>query len=400
MGRERAARRLRVHRLRLALVLQARSTKARRKRDRHAAKRILELQREWDENGSLVYVIYGEAHLSRPHLPKVLKSLSSTELTVVTIFQNSEKLYFDLAKQGDDSSVEVMKGSQNRFCIMSSPPWLKWQSYLVFLEKNFDVDLDEDEDAEGDFDFTDHFEHILSFILKDLGLNLEARDFVVYTPEQDYFKMIVERHCSGEEKKIAEFLMRNDRSFYLPQSKTFYLSRLTVNHSAGLAGHYIQSQLSGRARSLWDMPKDFLALIWLEALGFFTSKLINPKRKTEQLLDLKAQLATMTPGDQGRESLLLALDQRVLEIARSERKGASRRVKVKKATSYLIAARILGHMLGDRIFRLIREKKMHRDDVLVCFQKSVLAPDFENFYLEQVHKIDQWMKELSTKELL
>ena len=68
-----------------------------------------------------------------------------------------------------------------------------------------------------------------------------------------------------------------------------FLSRATVNHAAEVAGHYLQSRLSKRQDPLWKMPTDFYPNIYLEALGFFASKIVNHRRKAESLEEIRVR---------------------------------------------------------------------------------------------------------------
>ncbi|MEZ4872599.1 MAG: hypothetical protein R2827_10275 [Bdellovibrionales bacterium] len=63
-----------------------------------------------------------------------------------------------------------MKGPRNKWCVLRAPPWVQWQSYLMFLQQTMDVDLD-DEDIH-DADYTDYLHEQLQFLLKDLHLQL------------------------------------------------------------------------------------------------------------------------------------------------------------------------------------------------------------------------------------
>src|SRR5690606_8287315 len=100
----------------------------------------------------------------------------------------------------------------------------------------------------------------------------------------------------------------------LPEKDWLYLSRATINHASALAGQYVHAHLCHRQRTLWNVPDDFLPLLWSEAVGFFFSKWINPNRKAESLQSLQLQLSAFHPEDKGREALLLALDHRLTEV--------------------------------------------------------------------------------------
>lgn len=110
-----------------------RSGRSLRLRDEHAAELIGEVVQSSDS--SLVYVLFGDLHLAQSHLPKqVLKNLKRIGVSEkpLLLFQSSESLYFSLARRRRELSVEVMKASRRRYCLMTTPPWVKWQWYLLF----------------------------------------------------------------------------------------------------------------------------------------------------------------------------------------------------------------------------------------------------------------------------
>src|SRR4029079_15403878 len=88
-----------------------------------------------------------------------------------------------------------------------------------------------------------------------------------------------------------------------------------INHAATLAGQYLHGRACGLTRTAWKFPAEFEAQIWLEAFGFFASKLINHKRKADTLDDLKRELRTKGRQTSQKEALRLALGQRLMEVA-------------------------------------------------------------------------------------
>ncbi|MEQ1878778.1 MAG: ChaN family lipoprotein, partial [Bdellovibrionia bacterium] len=107
-------------------------------RDRHAAKQLVSVLLR--NPGSITYVVFGDLHIAGAHLPKWVDRDLGRPARSVFLFQNSERLYFTLARKGQEAAVHLLRRG-NRFCVLSSPPWVKWQSYLMFLENSLDRDL-------------------------------------------------------------------------------------------------------------------------------------------------------------------------------------------------------------------------------------------------------------------
>ncbi|MCB0414450.1 MAG: ChaN family lipoprotein [Bdellovibrionales bacterium] len=364
---------------------QSRNANSLKKRDAKAAHRLVQLAKKNPE--SIIYCIFGDLHLARQHIPKYLNELDS-QLKVTTVFQNSDELYFKLARQNIENKIDVLKSSHRRYCIVGSPPWVKWQSYLMFLEQSFDLEIfEEDEDLQ---DYTDYVGEQIQFLAKDLGFQVNLDDLAVYCPDNEEFKKKLEDVANREKGRIIRYHIENDKSYYCPEDGYLYLSRLTVNHAAELAGAYIQAQLSGRKSMVYKMPEDFLRKIWIEALSFFCSKLINHKRKSESMLDLKIQLSKSSLNNKGQEALLLALDQRLCEILMLQgHKNISRKIKPKNKAVYIESARILGQMLGERIYRSYRDKILTPEDIHDYFKFNIGSKKFNSYYLDVVKRVEE-----------
>lgn len=342
-------------------------------RDDHMAADIAEMQA--NHEGALIYAMVGELHLAHAHLPEAWGQLMPDSRATI-VYQDAESLYFRLAKQARDQSVDVLRNGE-RFCLMVSPPWVKWQSYLTYLEQTYDRDLDD----EGSIDYSDYIKSLVELLAKDLKLQISTSQLQVYTPAAKetlrLFKKKLNRRLWGPLLKFLE----DDRSFILPRQGLIYLSNPTLNRAASLAGEFLHAELSGRSEPAWTADRSLESMIWIEAVAFFFSKWINPKRKSERHENLQFQLSMRSPRDQGRKALLLALDQKMSEIVWVKTgRRRSRPLRRSHLMNRVEASRILGSMLGEQLFLSFRRGEIKTSELLEWLRHPVDDPQFDLFY--------------------
>ncbi len=359
------------------------STDGLSRRDRWMARRILGLSRA--NPGALVFVVVGELHLASRHLPRLLRGSLKKPHDLMLIFQDVESLYFKLAKKPMGPGSEVLRGPGNRYCLMVSPPWMKWQSYLIYLEHAYDRDLQED----PAIDYSDHVASLIQILEGDLKIETKKSAVQVYCPNS---KISLTRLKAALPKRFARafvYHLEHDLSFFVPEKEWFYLSRATINHASALAGQFVHAHLSGRRRTLWIQPQDFLAQIWVEAVGFFFSKWINPKRKAETLDSIRLQLAARQPKDWGRKALLLSLDHRLTEVVWVQTGRLRRsRYRPRELVAYIEASRLVGEMLGDRLFQKVRSGVITLPQLMAFLSVDVEGANFSEFYWNLIRAIE------------
>jgi hypothetical protein len=351
-------------------------------RDAWCAKRIKELLKE--DPQALVYVVIGEWHLASGHLPKRLRQNFPQKDQIAILFQDAERLYFKLAAQKKEAKVDYLKSNGNRFCVMVSPPWMKWQSYLMYLEQAYDRDLQED----FAIDYSDHVASLIELISSDLKIQVAKSRVQVYCPDSETSLAKLKLSLPKKNSHGLKYHLEHALSFYLPEKEWMYLSRATINHASGLAGQFIHAHLSRRKRTLWNLPEDFLPLIWVEALGFFFSKWINPKRKADTLESIRLRLAAGARDD-GRKALLLALDHRLSEVVWVQT-GRMRRPRYspRELPAYFEASRIVGSMLGERLFQKVRSRTILPKELMSYLKVNVENERFADFYWRLIRDLE------------
>ncbi|MNK07759.1 hypothetical protein D3C87_256770 [compost metagenome] len=367
-------------------------------RDVFAGKLIAELANKQPD--SLVFVIYGDLHLAQSHIPaEITKNLGAPfAKSILRIFQNAEKIYFQLLGKELESSTDLVRISKNSFCLMSVPPWVKWQNYLMYLEQAYDLDLDDDDD-DDELDYTDHVSRYVKIISEELNLPVAMAGLSVYTAKDTQLWGHLKEKYDARQLKWIESLISDEMSFYLPEVGVAYLARGTVNHAASLAMQFVHAQICQNPRSFSEMPADFLPRIWIEAVSYFGSKIINYKRKADTITDLKASLASKSPVDHGKEAMMLALSQKMHEMMVITGSPKHRRLtQPRMKWSYMTAAALLGGMMGERIYFGYRKKLLSLKTLQDFLKKPVANANFQVAYYDMVEVVESLPTPFNSKK--
>lgn len=352
-----------------------------RRRDVMMAKKLVEIHNIYPE--STLYAIIGEYHLAKKNLPRQILTEDKTLKDKITVLHlDSPELYFKLAKRGQESSVDIMSTEGHVYCLMVSPPWMKWQSYLMFLDHTLDQEIEEDQ---GDVDLTQHVFRSVDILANDLGVKISFDEASVLSPQSSGLQKIVKNFFQGFEQKAFLYNVENDRSFIVPRKNLLYLSRLSVNHTASLAAMYVHAQLAKRKENFWNLPNDFWALVWIEAVAFWLSLWINPKRKPDRLeqIVVKPQANPIF-----LDAYKIALERKMIEknfFKTGEVRPAV--FKPAKKESYLEAARLLGYLLGEQLFLWQRQKRWSKDNVLSLLSTYFESPIIDKTFWQLMNKL-------------
>lgn len=333
----------------------------------------------------LQYVVVGDLHLAEAHLPRELEKVGVWEKKKsISIFQNSEHLYFKLARKNLEHQVEVLSSSQNQYCVIGSPPWVKWQNYLNFLEQNADFDIGRD--GEMSWDPTDSVAQFIQMLSQDLKLSSAIDDFTVWTLNDQKKMLKLQKDLSAKEQKRLRDFIQAGRSFYLPKHHMGFLSQTSVNHAATLAGFKILSDAYPFPVLKAQFPRDFETMIWIEAIGFFCSRLVNHKRKAETLEQLRKKLLYSDRKPHTAAVLRLALSQRLAEISGQKVRNLPKSSQVQ---IYLDAAQIVGHMLGGRIYDQVMDGRLAIETVRDWMSSSGQQKIWDKFYNSVIDTVEK-----------
>jgi hypothetical protein len=330
--------------------------------------------------GSLVFVFDGDLHVARDHLPLVVDSLltragKKREKTIV--HQNSEEIYWRLASVGKENEVSIVRLHRDAYCVFNASPIEKLQSYINWqterdeltpkedsdwaeiMAEEEDDELDEEEPSTGQ----DYTEQVLGFIqtlARFLGVERDdLDDFELFTlKDLDFLDYLAERFTKRELKNLKH-QVESGESFFIPKGNILYLGDLSVSNAAEEAAHFLHWKCSGAMPQQQDRLFDFYMRTLAEALGFFGSKVVNPKRDCWRESDCLAFLvrhpsrAIAAPEERFQKvACELVIQHKVNE---RRKLGGGRWSKLSKIyeqddAMHMRVTHMLGHMLGERLY--------------------------------------------------
>jgi len=339
-----------------------------KRRDVAMAKTLAEIA---DVNpGQKMLIFVGDLHIAPENLPaQVAKAVgeyydSDEELFV---YQNSETIYWKLAEAHLEDKVDVVRIDEKSFCLINTPPIVWQQSYLNWLENE-----------EGEIDYQDpkhSFLDLAKSIAKFLGLKLpKARDEVeVFTcGDLSFLERIKEDpDFDTEERRKIKKQVQFSESYYIPRRKWVYLANVSLNHAAEEAAHFTRHLVAGD-----EFPRNhedaFYANVLHEAMGFFGSKIINPKRKCLRVKDYGSMMeyfkkAKVPPN----RTLDLQVALSVLGLKKREKKGkplADPEEMWKQHDLFFGVSHALGYMLGELLYHGLVQGKFSKKEACHLFK--------------------------------
>jgi hypothetical protein len=390
-------------------------------RDKFAAKIIADEAAK--NKNAAIFVLVGDLHLAQNHLPRQVKGeLEKRRLRRKTliIHQNNERFYWKLAERGMEQFVDVLKVRDGIYCVMNTPPWVKLQTHLRWHEltmegprpprpSEWDIayeDIDRDEDVR----------EAVQLIRRFFSLPEVADDaFSLVGPSDlSFLGAIRDRRLLGPEdlRHLARYIDQF-KSQFIPHASLIYLSSLSINHAAAQAAIYLHNRLTGFDRVFQKPSTDFYRFVWLEALGFLGSKIINHKRKCNGIKNLEglSQMVTPKVRRHGPERLAELVTGHVRAEVKARGKRRSFRFPLPKTSSdlsttvfYYKAAKLLGALLGQALYSAVIEGNVPRDDVKALF----LTPFHKKkddairaLYLSWIDRLDHFQyRELDKTETL
>ncbi|MEZ4818808.1 MAG: hypothetical protein R3A45_02510 [Bdellovibrionota bacterium] len=136
--------------------------------------------------------------------------------------------------------VDVVKVKNNQYCVLSSTPWIKWQSYQSWVEDHVSI-LDSIDDQEWDIYYTPDYFHVVmehaQQIKKFLQINIpNPEDLHVYSSQDTEVSDIVNKYIVKAKKRVNPIMqnmidieMIENRCLFLPHVPLIYLQDVSLN---------------------------------------------------------------------------------------------------------------------------------------------------------------------------
>ena len=264
-----------------------------RLRDDFFAKQLTEIYTKNDF--PRIFVLAGDIHVARCHLPKKTKKQLKETIKDLVIFQNEEQIFWQLMSLGKEHIVPLVKLYNGDYCINHTPPLLK---ELVF--QNIHTPQEERDDTTGLL--LQYIRVTQRIITQSLGIyetNIPI-DLVTFHDDKKIESLLLE--YQEEERIVKEdipFIMAasaEGRSCSLIHNRKaiIYLASDEMEHIAEEIAHITQPIQLLPQRTLFNEPikemiQHFYSQIIEEAIGYIGSKMMVPTRQPFDIeeIDLK-----------------------------------------------------------------------------------------------------------------
>lgn len=318
----------------------------------------------------LVLALVGQFHITPRHLPRRVEALlGAVERESLVVYQNAEGVYWSLARAGRVETTRAVEISARELCLVNTSPVVCQRSFLDYVEaETGDAPLEESGIALT-------FRHLAKDIGRFTGLKVgSAADQVLVLSAGDFD--VLERlqkraRFSPAEVRHLEQHVLSMESAWIPQARAVWLASLSLNHAAEEAAHFVRHLCVGDAMERPRSRADgFWARCLEEALGFFGSRLVNPKRRCTQLDEWTWHF------ESGRaETRQIAAFTLALSAALSDDLAAAQKMVPVSSLSLLNGvSHALGYLLGDALAQAFARGELSASDVRALFRDPFEEP--------------------------
>lgn len=346
----------------LGIDRRASGSKSLEVRDAYAAARIAAAARASDR--PLVLVLVGQYHVAPCHLPAQVQALleNAPERKHQVVYQNCEGVFWDVAQRGNlgAEAAELPDGS---LCLLNASPVICQQSFLDYMEdRGDDAPLPEESAQE-------RFRKMARLIAKHAGVRMgpALKEVEVATAADMHFLQRVKargRFRATEVAALKRHVLSRESS-YIPRAKMAYLASLSLNHAAEEAAHFVRHCAVGDGM---DAPRDavdaFYARALEEAIGFFGSKLVNPRREAPSLETWAETFSNGAAEDRRAAAFVLAHKAAEPEGPR----GCEALLPRRSEKLFHAVTHGLGYLLGDALYRAYDEGRLSEREVKALFR--------------------------------
>lgn len=303
-------------------------------------------------SGRKLIVLYGELHLSKKKLPLAIHRRANIPFDqIVVVHQNIARLYWKSFRQVYREKEEIFASDARTFCIFNSTPWMKYKSYLDWLESGSTDDSIENEYLEP----TDSIIQLFEFLSNSLGLNIkEPEHFKVIGATQlnQQVKLLKRSRLNSTDQLLADFSKKFRRTVFLHGKTIFLTPSYSQNTIAECASLLLRETMCKRNKAEKTEPLEFIEIIYQFFIGFLGSKILNPKRKCNEVADLQNFILHF---DEIKKSKIQNSKRRIFiavvaTLSQSKRKIDAHFLHHLKKTEKIEAMRLIGFILANRTF--------------------------------------------------
>jgi Haem-binding uptake, Tiki superfamily, ChaN len=268
-------------------------------RDAHTSKLMGKILKR--NKNSKILCLIGEFHLADKHLPNFL---STQQLSTLRIFANLDKYFFSIQQKKLHQRDEYLELSNGTYCIINSPPWMKWHSQslweeikklgpIKYLQNSISSNDDDrfefwdDETTDDDIDLDYHLKLLQKQITEFLKIPYKNSQLEVFSATHDQSALDLS-HLTKIERET--FLTRaNEDGFAVDLlKKNVYMPEISTNHMAAAAGQMIFASFRDFERKNQDLDEAFSLSCLKFMFGFLANKILNPRVPLQNSKDLEA----------------------------------------------------------------------------------------------------------------
>jgi hypothetical protein len=364
------------------------STGSLEQRDQQAAEIIVQTVQKYPSTP--VLVLFGELHIAPNRLPKqVLLQGGQTIDNQTIIHQNLDAPYWSIVDQGLRlNDHKVIKYSDQEFCLLSSPPWMKYESMIYWFENLMDdpdYDLHEYILETGLKIFNDNtydnFVNLLVNISANFGLHKDTipiDSIKIYDHSNlDFVSNQIETINPKGQKELYQNLLDKNQSFFCYEDGFIYCANYSVNKLSTLAGMFLfvffnQRLLKEVTKASLPNWKRLLFYIYLNANGYLASKTINPFLKCDLYKDIELHYRKSDKkSDQALFHSILSILDDPIEIC-SKCRGLSRK-------KIFVMGQIIGEFLGENQYLKMQKYSNIQFDLLHLTPIKTFDLDLDSF---------------------
>lgn len=267
-----------------------------------------------------IFVLIGELHLAASHLPFQIKK-ASPKAKVLVVHQNLPKIFQKSKKPiADGTPAEVQKLHKNEFCLLNTMPWIKYKSYLNWIEGSL-----EDEWTSHSIDQNTNLEIAGRINLQLGGIVRKVYPTELITGDEEI------RHLEKipAYTHLIRWARENGRPCILPKSKIIICPSNDPNSV---------SEIAALGLAFSQNPPEYLLTTFVA--GYFGSKVLNPKRKCSTKKDIRLYLeSSKRPSKSHKLALSFLAGKSAKTLFSNNRKPD------------LISLRLVGYILGETLFQ-------------------------------------------------